>query len=150
LALHDDKRNQPSVDAPMMRAGYAVTEAACRPQAWRGRSRGGDIVPSFTGRHTARSFAVAIVDDDRGHARGSDAIDQAIGFLVLVTGPVAGDVNAITVDFERQMRNGGVEVEQPRHIGLGVERDMSEIIAGHDELPGARAIIEAHGNNHPV
>lgn len=105
--MHDDKRNRPSSDAPIMRAGYAVTEAAYRPQAWRGRNRGGGIVPSFTGRHTARGFAVAIVDDDRGHAGGSDAIDQAIGFLVLVTGPVAGDVDAITVNFERQMRNGG-------------------------------------------
>src|SRR3546814_12398213 len=79
----------------MMRAGYAVTEAAYRPQAWRGRSRGGGIVPSFAGRHAPRGFAVVIVDDDRGHARGGDAIDQAIGLLVLVAGPVAGDVDAI-------------------------------------------------------
>lgn len=92
---------------------------------------------SFAGRHAARDFAVAIVDDDCGHARGSDAIDQAIGLVILVAGPVAGDVDAIIADFERQMRNGGIEVEQPRHVGLGVGRDMPEIMAGHDELPGA-------------
>jgi hypothetical protein len=73
--LYDDKRNRPSADALMMRAGYAVTEAAYRPQAWRERSRGEGTVPSFAGRHAARRFAVAIVDDDRGHARGDDAID---------------------------------------------------------------------------
>ena len=143
-------RNRPLADALMMRAGYAVTEAAYRPLAWRGRSRGEGGARSFIGRHAARGFAVAIVDDDRGHTRGGDAIDQAIGLLVLVAGPVAGDVDAIVADFERQVRNGGIEVEQPRHIGLGVERDVPEIITGHDELPGADAIIEAHGSSHPL
>ena len=98
----------------------------------------------------ARGFAVAIVDDDRGHARGGDAIDQTIGFLVLVAGPISGDVDAIVTDFERQVRNRRIEVEQPRHVGLGVGRDVPEIMAGHDELPGAGAIIEAHGIGHPV
>ena len=93
---------------------------------------------------------MAIVDDDRAHARGDDAIDQAIGLFVLVARPVAGDVDAIIADFERQVRNGGIEVEQPRHVGLGVERDVPEIMAGQDELPGAGAIIEAHGLYHPV
>src|SRR3546814_3555380 len=111
----------------MMRAGYAVTEAAYRPQAWRGRSRGGGIVPSFAGRHAPRGFAVVIVDDDRGHARGGDAIDQAIGLLVLVAGPVAGDVVAIVADLERQVRNGGIEVEQTRHIGLRSAEHTSEL-----------------------
>ena len=143
-------RNRPSADTLLIRAGCAVTGAAYRPLAWRGRSRGEGGPRSFTGRHPARRFAVAIVDDDRGHARGSDAIDQAIGLLVLVAGPVAGDVDAIIADFERQVRNGRIEVEQPRHVGLGVERDVPEIMAGHDELPGAGAIIEPHGMGHPV
>src|SRR3546814_13081034 len=81
---------------------------------------------------------------------GDDAIDQAIGLFVLVARPVAGDVDAIVADFERQVRNGGIEVEQPRHVGLGFERDVPEIITGHDELPGAGAIIEAHGSSHPL
>ena len=122
----------------MMRAGYAVTGAAYRPQAWRGRSRGDDIVPSFVGRHAARGLAVSIVDDDRRHTRGGDAIDQAIGLLILVAGPVAGDVDGYVADFERQVRNRGIEVEQPRHVSLGINRDMPEIVAGHDELPGAK------------
>lgn len=143
-------QNRPSADALMMRAGYAVTEAAYRPLAWRGRSSCGSSPRSFAVRHAPRGLAVAIVDNDRGHARGGNAIDQAIGILVLVVGPVAGDVNAIVTDFERQVRNGGIEVEQPRHVGLGIERDASEIMAGHDELPGAGAIIEAHGLYHPV
>ena len=82
--------------------------------------------------------------------RGGNAIDQAIGILVLVAWPVAGDVDATVADFERQVRNRRIEVEQPRHVGLGFERDVPEIIAGHDELPGAGAIIEAHGMGHPV
>ena len=134
----------------MMRAGYAVTEAACRPLAWRGRSRGEGGPRSFAGRHAARGFAVAIVDDDRGHTRGRDAIDQAIGLLVLIAGPVAGDVDAMVADFECQVRNGGIEVEQSCHVGLGFERDVPEIMTGHDELPGAGGIIEAHGMGHPV
>ncbi len=134
----------------MMRAGYAVTGAAYRPLAWRERSRGGGIVPSFAGRYAAMRFAVAMVDDDRGHARGGDAIDQAAGFLILIAGPIAGDVDAIPADFERQVRDGRIEVEQPRHIRLGVERDVPEIMSGHDELPGAGTIIEVHGSNHPV
>lgn len=143
-------RNRPLADALMMRAGCAVTEAAYRPLAWRGRSRGRGGPRSFAGRHAARWFPFAIVDDDRGHARGGDAIDQATGFLVLVAGPVAGDVDAIVADFECQVRNRGIEVEQPRHIGLGVERDVPEIMAGHDELPSTGAIIEAHGSSHPL
>lgn len=134
----------------MLRAGYAVTGAAYRPLAWRERSRGEDGPRSFTRRHAARGFAVAVVDDDRGHARGCDTIDQATGFLVLVAGPVAGDVDAIVADFERQVRNRRIEVEQPCHVSLGVERDVPEIMASHDELPGAGAIIEAHGMGHPV
>lgn len=134
----------------MMRAGYAVTEAAYRPLAWRERSRGRGGPRSFAGRHAARWFPVAIVDDDRGHTRGGDAIDQTIGFLVLVAWPISGDVDAIVADFERQVRNRRIEVEQPRHVGLGVERDVPEIITGHDELPGAGAIIEAHGSSHPL
>src|SRR3546814_8373932 len=59
-------------------------------------------------------------------------------------------VYAIVADFERQVRNRRIEVEQPRHVGLGFERDVPEISAGHDELPGAGAIIEAHGMGHPV
>ena len=90
------------------------------------------------------------MDNDRGHARGGNAIDQAIGILVLVAWPVAGDVDATVADFERQVRNRRIEVEQPRHVGLGFERDVPEIIAGHDELPGAGAIIEAQGLYHPV
>lgn len=146
----DDMQNRPSADALMMRAGYAVTGAAYRPLAWRERSRGAGGAGSFAGRHTARGFAVAIVDDDRGHARGGDAIDQATGFLILVAWPVAGDVNAIVADFERQVRDGGIEVEQPRHVGLSVQRDVLEIMARHDELPGAGAIIKAHGSSHPL
>ena len=143
-------RNRPLADALMMRAGCAVTRAAYRPLARRGRSRGEGGSRSFARRHVARGFAVAVVDDDRGHARGCDAIDQAIGFLVLVAGPVTGDVDAIVADFERQVRNGGIEVEQPSHVGLGVEPDVPEITAGHDELPSAGAIIETHGMGHPV
>jgi len=143
-------QNRPLADALMMRAGYAVTGAAYRPLAWRGRSRGEGGARSFTGRHAARGFAVAIVDDDRGHTRGSDAIDQAIGLLIMIAGPVASDVDAIVADFERQVRDGGIEVEQPRHVGLGFERDVPEIMAGHDELPSAGAIIEAHGSSHPL
>src|SRR3546814_17809478 len=79
----------------MLRGGYAGTGAAYRPLGRRGRGRGGGGPRSFAGRYAARRFAVAIVDDDRGHARGGDAIDQAIGLLVLVAGPVAGDVDAI-------------------------------------------------------
>src|SRR3546814_8815025 len=57
---------------------------AYRPLAWRGRSRGEGGARSFTGRHAARGFAVAIVSDYRAPARGDAAIDQAIGLLVLV------------------------------------------------------------------
>src|SRR3546814_6226619 len=56
--------------------------------------------------------------------------------FVLVARPVAGDVDVIVADFERQVRNGGIEVEQPRHVGLGFERDVPEIITGHDEKIG--------------
>ena len=97
-------RNRPSADALMVRAGYAVTEAAYRPLAWRGRSRGEGGARSFAGHHAARGFAVAIVDDDCGYARGGDTINQTISLLVLVAGPVAGDVDAIIADFERQVR----------------------------------------------
>ncbi|WP_159513245.1 hypothetical protein [Sphingomonas sp. T1] len=137
-------------DALIMRAGYAVTGAAYRPLAWRGRSWGKGGARSFASRHAARGFAVAIVDNDCGHTRSGDAINQAIGLLVLIAGPIAGDVDAIVANFECQVRNGGIEVEQPRHVGLDVERDVPEIMAGQDELPGAGAIIEAHGLYHPV
>jgi hypothetical protein len=59
-------------------------------------------------------------------------------------------VDAIIADFECQVRNRGIEIEQPRHVGLGAERDVLEIMAGHDELPGAGAIIKVHGLYHPV
>src|SRR3546814_5200623 len=71
----------------MMRAGYAVTRAAYRPLGLARKNSGRGGARSFAGRHAARGFAVAVVDDDRGHTRGRDAIDQAIGLLVLVAGP---------------------------------------------------------------
>src|SRR3546814_9182864 len=114
---------------------------AYRPLAWRGRSRGEGGARSFTGRHAARGFAVAIVDDDRAHARGDDAIDQAIGLFVLVARPVAGDVDAIVADFERQVRNGGIEVEQPRHVGLGFERDVPEIIRSEEHTSELQSLM---------
>lgn len=143
-------QNRPLADALIMRAGYAVTGAAYRPLARRERSWGEGDARSFVGRHAARRFPVAIMNDDRGHTRGRYTIDQANGFFVLIAGPVAGDVDAIVANFERQVRDRRIEVEQPRHVGLGVECDMPEIMAGHDELPGAGAIIEAHGSNHPL
>src|SRR3546814_5012695 len=77
-----------------MRAGYACTRAAYRPLGLARKNSGRGGARSFAGRHAARGFAVAVVDDDRGHTRGRDAIDQAIGLLVLVAGPVAGDVRS--------------------------------------------------------
>ena len=74
-------QNRPLADALIMRAGYAVTGAAYRPQAWRGRNRIEGSARSFTGRFPSCGCTVSIVDDDRRHARGGDAIDQAIGFL---------------------------------------------------------------------
>src|SRR3546814_3046957 len=70
--------NRPSADALMMRAGYAVTRAAYRPLGLARKNSGRGGARSFAGRHAARGFAVAVVDDDRGHTRGRDAIDQAI------------------------------------------------------------------------
>src|SRR3546814_12530159 len=105
----------------MLRAGYAVTGAAYRPLARRGRSRGGGGPRSFAGRYAARRFAVAIVDDDRGHARGGDAIDQAIGLLVLVAGPVAGDVDAIVAGFEGQVRRSEERGGGKGGVGTGEE-----------------------------
>jgi hypothetical protein len=81
------------------------------------------------------------MDDDRRHARGGDPIDQAIGFLQPVAGPVAGDVDMIVANLNGQVRDGGIEVEQPRHIGLGFGRDAVEAMPGHHELPGAGAVI---------
>ena len=97
------------------------------------------------------------MDDDRRHARGGDTIDQAIGFLQPVTGPIAGDVDLIVANFDGQMRNGGIEVEQPRHVGLGFGRDAMQAVPGHHKLPGAGAVIAlfdrgrvGHGIGHPV
>src|SRR3546814_10055114 len=70
--------NRPSADALMMRAGYAVTRAAYRPLGLARKNSGRGGARSFAGRPAARGFAVAVVDDDRGHTRGRDAIDQAI------------------------------------------------------------------------
>lgn len=134
-------RNRPAADALMMRAGYAVTEATYRPQAWRGKRRGESGVRSFTARYPSRWFTVSIVDDDRRHARGSDTVDQAIGFLHPVARPVPSDVDAVVADLDGQVRDGGIEVEQSRHVGLGVGRDAVEGVPGHHELPGAGGVI---------
>lgn len=105
---------------------------------------------SFAGRHAARRLAVAIVDNDRGDARGGDAIDQAIGFLHPVAGPIAGDVDGSVTDLHGQVGDGGIEVEQPGHVGLRVDRDAVQVVSDHDELPGAGGVIPAHGSSHPL
>ncbi|KAJ8138640.1 hypothetical protein OY671_008146, partial [Metschnikowia pulcherrima] len=91
-------RNRPEADALVMRAGYAVTRAAYRPQAWRGRSRIEGSARSSTARHPSWWFAVSVVDDDCRHARGGNTVDQVIGFLHTVAGPVASDMDAIVAD----------------------------------------------------
>ena len=148
--MHDDKRNRPPADAPMMRAGYAVTGAAYRPQAWRRRTRSEAGVRSFTDRQAAGWMILSGMDDDRGHSRTGDAVDQAIGFLHPVAGPVAGDVDGRVTDLDGQMRDGGIEVEQPGHVGLRVGRDAVQAVPDHDELPGAGGVIPVHGSSHPL
>lgn len=119
-------------------------------------SQGGST-RSFTGRFPSWDCTVSIVDVDRRHARGGDTIDQAISFLQPVTGPIAGDVDLIVANFDGQVRDGGIEVEQPRHVGLGFGRDAMQAVPGHHKLPGPRAIIAlfdrrglGHGIGHPV
>lgn len=148
--MHDDKRNRPSADAPMLRAGYAVTGAAYRPQAWRGGSPGEAGVRSFTGRHAAGWMILSGMDDDRGHSRTGDAIDQAIGFLHPVAGPIAGDVDGRAADLDGQVGDSGIEVEQPGHVGLRIGRDAVQAVPDHDELPGAGGVIPVHGSSHPL
>lgn len=143
-------RNRPSADAPILGAGYAVTEAAYRPQAWRERNRGEDGVRSFTGRQAAGWMILSGMDDDRGHSRTGDAIDQAIGFLHPVAGPVAGDVDGRAIDLDGQVGDGGIEVEQPGHVGLRVGRDAVQAVPDHNELPGAGGAIPVHGSSHPL
>src|SRR3546814_21008189 len=92
----------------MMRAGYAVTRAAYRPLGLARKNSGRGGARSFAGRHAARGFAAAVVDDDRGHTRGRDAIDQAIGLLVLVAGHVAGEAEDRKRVVEGQSGSGRV------------------------------------------
>ncbi len=126
----------------MLRAGYAVTGAAYRPQAWRGRSRVREAgMQSYADRHALRGFTISIMNDDRRHARGGDAVNQAIGFLHPVAGPVASHMDTIIADLDSQMRDGGIEVEQPRHVSLGFGRDAVQGVPGHHELPGAGGLI---------
>src|SRR3546814_17752752 len=105
----------------MMRAGYAVTRAAYRPLGLARKNSGRGGARSFAGSHAARGFAVAVVDDDRGHTRGRGAIDQAIGHPLLVAGPGAGDVDALIAGFECQVRNRGIAKALPRHIVVVAE-----------------------------
>jgi len=84
-------------------------------------------------------------------------INQAIGFLHPVAGPVAGDVDMIVADLDGQVRYRGIKVEQPRHVSLSLRRDTVQAVPGHYELPGAGAVITlfergrvGHGIGHPV
>lgn len=109
-----------------------------------------DGVRSFAGCHAAGWMILSGMDDDRGHSRTGDAVDQAIGFLHPVAGPVAGDVDGCAIDLDSQVRDGGIEVEQPGHVGLRIGRDTVQAVPYHDELPGAGGVIPVHGSRHPL
>jgi hypothetical protein len=65
----------------MMRAGYAVTGAAYRPLAWRGRSRGEGCARSFADLHAARGF-VRAGGGDRHHGRaGVELVNERDGLV---------------------------------------------------------------------
>jgi len=150
-------KNRPLADALMMRAGYAVTRAAYRPQAWRERNRIEGSASLFAGRHASREVTVSTMNDNHRYARGGDTINQAISFLHPVAGPVASDVDMIVADLDDQVRYRRIEVEEPRDIGLSFGRDAMQAVAGHSELPGTSAVIAlfdharvGHGIGHPV